>query len=322
MSLTQMQVFNQYVQPAVIETLAEMMKVFNSASGGAITLTNDKFGGDFLQKAFYASLNSAQRRVDRYSANAPVAPVNLSQIKHSSVKVAGAFGPVIYEPSQMTWLTKPEAEGIEVISKSLAENILKDQLNTVIAALVAAIENQPTATNDVSATAGVSYTALNSAHAKFGDASSDIVASIINGATYHKFIEKNIGNVGNLFSSASVTIVNILGKPVIVTDAPALYKSGAPNKMKMLGLTAGAAQVFGGADLIANIQTANGNDRITTSLQGDYSFGVSLKGYSWDEANGGKSPSDAAIATGSNWDKVATSIKHTAGVVAIVDADK
>ncbi len=57
-------------------------------------------------------------------------------------------------------------------------------------------------------------------------------------------------------------------------------------------------------------------------MQVDYTFGLAIKGYTWDETNGGKSPSDAEIGTGSNWDKTATSIKHTAGVVAIGDAAK
>lgn len=40
-----------------------------------------------------------------------------------------------------------------------------------------------------------------------------------------------------------------------------------------------------------------------------------------DIANGGKSPTDAELATGSNWDQVATSIKDTAGVLTIGNAD-
>lgn len=57
-------------------------------------------------------------------------------------------------------------------------------------------------------------------------------------------------------------------------------------------------------------------------MQVDYTFGLGLKGYTWDAASGGKSPSDAALGTGSNWDKVATSDKHTAGVITIGDATK
>ena len=87
----------------------------------------------------------------------------------------------------------------------------------------------------------------------------------------------------------------------------------------MLGLVSGAATVFDGGDDISNIDTSNGQTRIETTMQVDYSFCLGLKGYAWDEANGGKSPTDAELATGSNWDKVATDIKNTAGVIAIGD---
>jgi hypothetical protein len=75
-------------------------------------------------------------------------------------------------------------------------------------------------------------------------------------------------------------------------------------------------------DIISNVQTNNGNERITTTIQVDYTFGLGIKGYTWDVANGGKSPSSAALATGTNWDKTAASIKDTAGVALIGDASK
>jgi hypothetical protein len=317
-----MVVFNKYFMPAIIETLGQQIEKFNAASRGTIVLSTTGFNGDFLQESFYASIHSAQRRVDRYASQATETPTDLTQVKRSSVKIAGGFGPIIYEPAQMTWLQKPTAEGIEVASRNFAEALLKDQLNTAIAALVASIANQATATNDVSATAGLNYVALNGAHAKFGDSSALILANVMTGEVYHKLIGQNLANSEHLFLANGVTVVDILGKAVIVTDAPALYAAGTPNKQKVLGLVAGAATITDAADLITNIVTTNGKTRIETTMQADYSFGLGLKGYTWDEANGGKSPSDAEIATGSNWDKVASDIKQTAGVIAIGDASK
>ena len=322
MSLSQMQVFSQYVMPATIETLGQMVSKFNDASAGAIRLTTEGFTGDFLQESFFAAIHSAQRRVNRYGANGAATPTDLTQLKISAVKVAGGFGPIRFEPSQLTWLSKPTAEGIEVASRNFAEAMLRDQLNTAIAALVAAIGNQPTAVNNVSATAGLSYAALNGAHAKFGDRSGEIVANVVSGAVYHKLIGQNLVNAVNLFQSQGVTIVDILGKAMVVTDAPALYLAGTPNKQYALGLAAGAATVFDGGDVISNVDTSNGKDRIETTMQVDYTFGLALKGFTWDEANGGKSPTDAALATGTNWDKVASDIKQTAGVLAIGDEVK
>ncbi|AMR77674.1 major capsid protein [Cupriavidus nantongensis] len=328
MSLSQMQVFNKYIMPAIIETLAQMVDKFNQASNGAIRLTTEGFEGDFLQESFFAAIHSAQRRVDRYAANGNAAPTDLTQLKHSSVKVAGGFGPIRFEPSQLTWLNKPTAEGIEVASRNFAEAMLADQLNTAIMALVAAISNNVDAVNDVSAANGISYVAMNEAHGKFGDHSGNLVAQIMNGVTFHKLIGANLANAQHLFQAQNVRVVDILGKPVVVTDSPALSTPAVvgppavPAKLRVLSLAEGAATVSDGSDVISNIETSNGKERIETTMQVDYTFGLGLKGYTWDEANGGKSPTDAKLATGANWDQTASSIKHTAGVITIGDASK
>jgi hypothetical protein len=285
-------------------------------------LTTTGFDGDFYQESFFAAIHSAQRRVDRYAAQGSPTATDLTQLQLNGVKVAGGFGPIRFEPSQLTWLQKPTSEGIEVASRNFAEALMADQLNTAVAALVAAIANQSTATTvDVSASAAVTYGTMNSANALFGDHSSNIVANVMSGASYHKLISQNLTNTPQLFVAQNVQVVDILGRPVIVTDAPALYVAGTPNKSKVLGLADSAAIVYDGGDVISNIETNNGQTRIETTMQVDYTFGLALKGYSWDVTNGGKSPTDNELATGTNWDKVATSIKHTSGVLAIGDAD-
>ena len=111
--------------------------------------------------------------------------------------------------------------------------------------------------------------------------------------------------------------VDILGKAIVVTDVPALRVTGTPNKQKVLTLTAGGIMVSDSGDLITNIETKNGQTRIETTMQSDYTFGLGIKGFTWDETNGGKSPTDAELATGTNWDKVKTSVKECAGVLTV-----
>lgn len=320
MSLNQMQVFNEFYMPATLETLDQMLAAFNSASRGAIMLSPDGFIGDFLQESFFQTLAAAQRRVDRYATNAAAPVTPLTELKNSSVKIAGGFGPVQYEPSQMSWLQRPTVQGVEVASRAFAEILLQDQLNTAIAALVASITSQAAATNDVSATAGISQVGLNNAHAKFGDASQTLITQVMQGTTYHKLIGQALTNSEQLFQAGNVRVVDILGKVSVVTDAPALMKAGTPNKEIILSLVQGAAMVHDGRDIITNVDTINGKERIETTIQVDYTFGLGLKGYTWDTTAGGKSPTDAEIATGTNWDRTATSIKHTAGVALIGDA--
>lgn len=322
MSLSNMVVFNEYLRRLTIETLTQDVAKFNAASNGSIRLTTQGIDGDFLQESFWGSLQGAQRRVDRYATNAAQASTPLAQKQYDAVKIAGGFGPIIWEPSQLSWIQVNPEEALEVISRNLSAAIMGDQLNTAIAALVAAIGNQSGAVVDVSATAGITYGAINKAHALFGDASTRLVAQVMTGAAYHNLIGNNLANAERLFDFTGVRVVDILGKAVIVTDSPALVGTGTPDVQRVLSLSDGAAVVMDGSDLITNIQTGNGKERIETTMQADYTFGLGLKGYTWDTANGGKSPTNADLSTGTNWDLVANTIKATAGVMTIGDADK
>ncbi len=320
--LSNMQVFNTTIAQTAVEVLAQQVEKFNAASNGAIVMTTEGFDGDFLESRFFSDLSSTRRRVDRYAAQASVSPTALAQVKEARVKIAGGFGPILFEPSQMTYINQsPELAGAAIVEQMVAA-IMQDQLNTAIAALCAAISNQAGATNDVSATAGLDYSAINTSMSKFGDSSSNLVAHVITGEVFHRLVGQNLANTAKLFVAGNVTVVSVLGRPFIVTDAPALYVAGTPNKQRALTLASGAAIVHNNGDLVTNVQTTNGNTRIESTFQSDYTFGLGLKGYTWDETNGGKSPTDAEIATGSNWDKTATDIKSTAGVIAIGDAAK
>lgn len=319
MALSNMKVFNREVQTATIETLAQMVDKFNAASGGAIVLTNQGFEGDYRYENFWAGVHSAQRRVDRYATNSDASSTALAQLQEIGVKVAGGFGPILWEPGQLAWVQKSPGEAVEVISRNLSEAILKDQLNTAIAAAVAAIEAGTTNTTYDAGTSVLSYRHINRAHALFGDSSQLLIADIMDGVSFHNLIDANLANEATLFQAGNVRVVDILGRRVVVTDAPALRESPSTtaNDAKILSLVAGGVTVYDGSSLITNIETNNGKLRIETTFQADYDFGVALKGYQWDTATGGKSPTDTELATGGNWDKVVASYKHTAGVMTL-----
>lgn len=323
MSQADMVNFDKYIMPAIAELYPQMINKFNEASAGTISLTSEGFEGDYNQASFYQQIFSAGRRVNRYGSNDVQAPTPLTQAKHSSVKVAGGFGPVLFEPSQMTWLRKPTQEGVTIAAQQFAQYLLADQLNTAILALTAAIGNNTDLVVDVSAGAAgagaISLDGLNQSHAKFADHSQNLVGQVMSGIASHKLIGEGINNKNRLFTAGNVTVYDVLGKRSIVTDSPALRAAGTPNLQKILSLVAGAGAVSGTSDVLTNISTTNGKQRIETTLQTDYTFGLGLKGYTWDETNGGKSPTDALIGTGTNWDKIVSDNKHTAGVMLIAD---
>jgi hypothetical protein len=221
------------------------------------------------------------------------------------------------------------AEAITNIAQGFADALLADQLNTGVGCAVAAIENQAALVNDVSAgTSGagaLTQVTLNGSHAKFGDMSQMLRADIMSGAAYHKLIEKGLQNGERLFESTTVTVQSILGKIFVVSDIPALFEvavDAKPNKTKVLSLVDRGIIIDNTSDIVTNLETTNGKNRIETTWQADYTFGAKLKGYAWDTENGGKSPTDAALFTGTNWEVKKASLKHTAGTLAIADLDQ
>jgi hypothetical protein len=321
MALSNMKVYDDEIYTSTIELLGQKLEAFNAASGGAIILDANAWRGNYTKEAFFQQLAGAQRRVDRSIANASQAATTLAQLEVVGVKVAGGFGPVLFEPAQLTWLQESPDEAIEAISEGFADALLADQLNTSVGAAVAAVGNVAALVNDVSASAGISQIALNASHAKFGDMSAMLRADVMSGATYHALVANALTNVERLFESTSVLVVSVLGKILVVSDIPALYLAGAPNKAYILTVVANGIIVDNSSDIITNMETSNGNKRIETTWQADYTFGITLKGYAWDVANGGNSPADAALFTGTNWDQAVAEIKHTLGTLAIVDAD-
>ena len=321
MALTNMQVYNSEIASNTIELLGQSIDKFNAASGGTIVLSANAFRGDFSKESFFNQIASAKRRVDRYAAIAVQALTVLVQRVLVGVKVAGGFGPILFEPSQLTWMQEDPGTAITVISQGFADALLADQLNTAVSAAVAAVENQAALVNDVSGSAAISQLALNNSHRKFGDQSQMLLADIMTGDVYHRLVGEAISNSNQLFLSNNVLVVDILGKIAVISDIPALFEAGVPNKDKVLSVTSGGIIVDNSTDIITNMETTNGNTRIETTWQADYTFGVKLKGYAWDTAAGGASPTDAELATGTNWDKAVAEDKHTLGTLAIGSAD-
>lgn len=316
-----MKVYDEEIFTTTIELLGQKLEAFNVASGGAIVLNTQEFRGNFTKQSFFQSIAGAQRRVDRNAAIGAQASTQLSQSEYVGVKVAGGFGPVEFEPAQLTYLSQNPEDAIMAISEGFSDALLADQLNTAVGCGVAAVENIAALVNDVSASAGLSQQALNKGHFKFGDMAGMIICDVMHSTGNESLIDKALANGEQLFVSSNVTVVSILGKIMVVSDIPALYVAGGTNKTKVLSVTAGGIIVSNSSDIVTNLDTTNGQTRIGTTWQADYTFGLQLKGYAWDIANGGASPLDAELFTGTNWDIAVANTKHSLGTLTVADAD-
>ena len=317
MALSDMTVFNEELYSLIYETTDQLIDKFNAASNGTMTLTNLANRGNYKNIAFWKNLDAAQGRRD-VNGSGSLASTSLAQGEWTGVKVAGRFGPVGWDQAQITWIQESPEEALDVISNAVAENILKDQLNTGILSAVAATSNNAAVVNDVSASGKVTQQAINGGLAKFGDKSQMIRALVMTGVQYHELVGQAIANSNNLFEIGGVAVREGAafgqGRPIIVTDAPALREAGSPDKQKVLGLVGGAIQIEDNQDFFSNIQTNNGSENIGRTFQAEYTFNTQLLGYSWNTGAGGASPPDAALGTGTNWPKVFDYDKNTLGV--------
>lgn len=316
MSLTNLQVFNQFTRTTALELLAQQIALFNAASGGTIVLRGSANKGDFSDETFYQRIVGLVRRRDAYGSGAVTAK-SLVELLKSSVKVAAGTPPVNIDPGWWNWIGEnPEIAGAQY-GKQLGEEMLADMLNTAIKAYVAAVSNVG-ASVVYDGTAGKpTLNVLNRGAQLFGDRSSAIAAWIMHSTSWHDLVDAALTNTAQLFQFGTVSIQrDALGRPYIVTDAPDLFDATpTPDNYRILGLTQGAIVVEQNPDYTENIETKNGTENITRTIQSEWSYNLGLKGYTWDKDNGGASPTNAALGTGSNWDKVATSHKDTAGVL-------
>lgn len=315
MALSDMAVFNQFMYSAATETIRQQIELFNAATNGALVLRTAGNVGDFAHEATYKAIGNLMRRRNAYGTGT-ITPTKLTQLDHVAVKIAGGTAPVEFEPQQFSWIQRnPEEAGV-VIGEQVARGVIADEVNTAILGLKTALSANAAVAHD--ATAGVlTLNALNKGAAKFGDRMADILVWVIHSKAMSDVFDGALTNGNQLFEFGAVRVTQDgFGRRFIMTDAPALYTAGVdtdPDNYHTLGLTAGAAVVEDNDDYYATVEEKTGGENIQRIFQAEYTFNLGLKGYAWNTAV--KSPTDAAIGTGANWTKVATSDKDTAGVI-------
>ena len=305
--------YSNEINTSVQELLPQNMEIINEKSGGAIQVVSQGFEGDFMKRAIYESFAGDMYDVDRYAANATRSASAISQIEEIGVKAAQSIKKS-FRKADFNWMLKNPAEGINVISKGIADSILNTIVNKGLSACIAAIGNNAPAVNDVSATKLVDQLALNGSHFKFGDRSGALIAQVMHSSSAGRLIDQALLNGAQLFTAGNVQFIDILGKKSIITDNPDLFTG---TKENVMSLTSGAIVVSGASDSLTSIADDLTKDIAETIVQNDSTAGYSIKGYEYTST---KSPLGPALTTGSNWAQYVTSVKDTAGVLAIGDS--
>lgn len=312
-----LEVFNRQVYTAATEVVDQQVELFNANSNGTIVLRPSNVNmGDFSMEASFKAISKLVRRRDVANGNNAVSAVRLGQLKNVSVKVASGTSPIVWERAQFAWIKQNPAQAAAVIGEQLAKAMLQDQLNVAIKGLVAAMGANSAVVLNKSGDTGneaIRPAYLAAAAGLFGDRQMDIAAWVIHSKSMTDLWQNALANAERLFVYESVAVLrDPFGRIFVMTDSPDLL---ATDVYSTLGLVEGAALVEPNNDFDAVTVDTTGKENIQTTYQAEWSYNLGLRGYAWKTDDGGAAPSDTALGTGTNWEKVVTSNKDTAGVL-------
>lgn len=319
MALSDLAVYSEYAYSTATEILAQKIDLFNQATNGGITLSLAANQGDFNDVAFFKKISGLVRRRNAYGSGA-VSDKVLQMLVDTMVKVASGTPPVRIDPGMFRWIQmNPQVAGA-VLGQQLAGDMLADMLNTGLGAGVASLATKAANTLDKTGATGnasiMNFANLGEAAAKFGDRSDAIVAWVMHSTPFFQMYQQNLANAAQLFNYGTVNVIrDPLGKLFVITDSPNLFVDTTADYYNTLGLVPGGIVVQQNNDFDAIQQDIAGDENIIRKYQAEWSYNLGVLGFAWDKANGGKSPADAALFTGTNWDQYATSHKDTAGVL-------
>lgn len=313
-------IYDALFNGAYNEKQTQNISAMLGGSNGAISITGNFLRGDYKKESFYKKISSLVTRRD-VTSTSTATDLAVTQGEQISVKCHRKIGPVGQTESAWKQIGETPEKLSFVVGEQAADDVLAEKLNTALGAAVGALYHMGSAvTYDgtlTSPSATLTHGMLAGGLAKFGDASSRIVAWVMHSKPYFDLIGQAITD--KITNVADVVIVSgsvaTLGKPVIVTDSSSLINTTAtPDQYVTLGLTQGAIQINDSETPRIVTDVITGLENLVFRMQGEYAYNLGLKGYAWDTSTGGANPTAAACAVGVNWDPVFTSYKDGVGV--------
>ena len=302
---------NEIVHTTATETIMQNVEAFTAGTNGAINLSTEMISGDMLEYSMLAEIANlvGSRNI---TAGTAAAVKTIDGRDENTIKVYWGTGAIEFKLVDAKRYGSDSAGFSAAIGEQIGKAIVQYALNLGISAVRASIETEVTLVTG-NGTAAITHTLLNSGLKPFGDARESIVAFVMNGATLTDLIGSALSSggadvaYGTIYSGQTGT----LNRPVFVTDSAGLNMAAG---VAVLGLTRDAVRIIESEAREFVSELVSGRENLVWRIQSEGSFALNVKGYSWKKASG-TNPSMAAIATKANWEKKATDIKSTAGVI-------
>lgn len=308
-------VINDLIYGAYWQMLSYNTQLFNAATkGGLVLRTGPAIPGDYEKMTFFNRLSGLVRDRD-ITSDATVSAIDFNTSDISRVKYAKGTPPVRIDDHRWQWIGQEPAKAAAQIAKQLAEETLADNLSVAASALIGFNSNVG-ATLTYDGTAGTTTLAgLTNAAQLWGDRSSQIKCWLMHSKPFTDLQLAALANATSLFKFGDVNVVaDQLGRPFIVSDLSALVYTSSGTKYHILGLSEGAVTLETGNDFLTNVETENGKENIARTFQAQWTNNIGIKGAAWNTAV--VHPTTAQVGTGTNWTKVATSVKDCGAILA------
>lgn len=310
-------IYDEQVQAGMYEGVSQSLNIFNAASAGTIRLSSKSHKGNYAKEALFQMISNLISRRDPESTST-VDYVKPTQAELIGVKTKGRIGPIKFTEDEIRAIEMSYDEFSFILGLQIGQAKAQDLVNMAIAAVEAALQGQ----------SDLNYSALSlsvktlrtiylsNAMAKMGDRGQTIAAWVMHSKQYYDLVGDQIAEQLTGMSDRIVYggTPATLGRPVVISDDPALINDVAStDTYQVLGLVPGAVSVEESEQSMLAHNIVTGEHNLSHVLQGEYATTVKLKGMKWNTASGA-APSNAALATPSNWVKVAASLKDLPGV--------
>lgn len=321
---------DQFFHTGMIQGATQNLQAFNAASMGALVLQNVPLVGHYADKISYNTLEDAFTRRDITAATA-IASTDIAYLTEANERSVKFNTKVFMQPTlgQFQKNFDPSVKGdYEEISMKIGQAFivgrLKQQVNQAIKVTRAALAGQSSSLYTVTTGDGTAKTmtslVLNKGLALMGDFSERIVCLVMHSKPFRDLVGDQVTNKipgvadYNLFQGMPATF----GKPVLVIDSPALvYTSGtgsaATTQYYTLGLVQAAAEVTVSERDQMIVIPKLGLENLILQMQGEGAHNLAVRGFAWNVSGGGINPTEAALATATNWTTALSNVKQRAG---------
>jgi len=316
--------------PEILETeqyrgLAEILDVFNEASGGCIVLTSANAkqaseGGEYTKWRRFKAMSNLDSRVDTSNPDNTATAIKLEMTSGMSVRQTRRLGPVNFADDAPAAAGQTVEEWNANVGQQFAETQFKTIRNNIIAAAVAAVDSADTPSADChildvargqASGSKVTITAshLNQLLGRMKDHREDIELFVMPSAVFTDLVGDQITNfqVDRIAGTLMYTDVPAaFGRKVLVADIPALESALTSNyytKYFVLGLGRGALRAEITADGPVEADRDLDTESVRNILRKDYWVDYYIKGMKWAPSQATPNPTDAQLATAANWDE-------------------